>query len=231
MYRIDKRKKVGILVLMNRWLVLWQKEMVAQWRSQSSLPAVILYVLSTTFIVFAAFARIDERTWVVLYWIILVLSAAQSAQNSFRDVEGVSGWYYYSICKVEEYFFSKVAANFILLSLMAVLTFLGLSLFSGMPIRNLGLFLAVNISAWLGLSLLFSFLGFLNAKIEGQRGLLPLLSFPLLLPILLEVIKLSTISAGAMTDTEYMSDLYILLAVDALILALTLLLIRYLWQS
>lgn|GEM_PF-909616 len=228
---IFKSKKVGILVLMKRWYSMWKKEMVAQWRSQSSLPAIILYVLSTTFIVFSAFARIDERNWVVLYWIILVLSAAQSAQNSFRDSEGMSGWYYFSICKVEEYFFSKVAANFFLLALMAVLTFLCLSLFSGMPIRDFTLFLEVNIAAWIGLSLLFSFLGFLNAKIEGQRGLLPLLSFPLLLPILLEVIKLSTISAGAMIDTEYAADLYILLAVDALILAMTLMLIRYIWQS
>ncbi len=216
---------------MNRWYVLWKKEMVAQWRSQSSLPAIILYVISTTFIVFTAFARIDERSWVVLYWIILVMSAAQAAQNAFRDIEGVNGWYYYSLCRVEEYFFSKVAANFILLLIMATLTFLALSLFSGMPIRDLPLFIGVNISACIGFSILFSFLGFLNAKIEGQRGLLPLLSFPLLLPILLEVLKLSTISAGAMTDTEYMSDLYILLAVDALILALALLLIRYLWQS
>lgn len=216
---------------MNRWYFLWRKEMVAQWRSQSSLPAIILYVLSTTFIVFAAFARVDERSWVVLYWIILVLSAAQSAQNAFRDTEGLSGWYYYSICRVEEYFFSKAAANFFLLAVMAVLTFFGLSLFAGMPVRDFSLFVSVNVTAWVGLSLLFSFLGFLNAKIEGQRGLLPLLAFPLLLPILLEVIQLSTISAGAIVDTQYMSDLYILLAVDALILAMTLLLIRYLWQS
>ncbi len=216
---------------MNRWYALWQKEMKSHWRSQSSLPAVILYVISTTFIVFASFARIDDRSWMVLYWIIVVLSASHAAQSAFRDTEGIEGWYYYGLCRVEEYFFAKVAANFILMGVIASLTFASLSLFAGTPVRDPLLFFLINVSAWIGLALLFSFLGFLNAKVDGQRGLLPLLTFPLLLPILLQVIKLSSIASGSITDTSYLADIYILLAVDALILALSLLLIRYLWQS
>lgn len=211
--------------------VLIHKELVSQVRSQSNLPSIILYVLSTTFIVFAAFVQINPKAWITLYWIIVVLASANAAQQSFDELKGIESLYYYQMSSVGNYFAAKVTSSFLLIIVLSILTFLGLSLFAGMPIKNFSLFLMTNLLAWIGLAFIFSFLALIIVKIEGRSGLLPLLAFPLLLPLLLEVIKLSSISSGMMMDTGYWGDLLLLGAVDLITIALSLLLIRYLWQA
>ena len=216
---------------MNPLGALIKKELTTQVRSQSNLPSIILYVLSTTFIVFSAFVQLDPKSWITLYWIIIILSSANAAQQSFDELKGIDSLYYYQLTSAGTYYSAKVFSTFILIALLSLLTFLGLTMFAGTPITNIGLFLMTNLLAWIGLSFIFSFLSFIIVKIEGRSGLLPLLAFPLLLPLLLEVIKLSAISSRVVMDTQYSNDLLLLGAVDLIAIALSLLLIRYLWQS
>jgi heme exporter protein B len=211
--------------------ILIRKELISQIRSQSNLPSIILYVLSTTFIVFTAFVQVNPKTWITLYWIIVVLASANAAQQSFDELKGIESLYYYQLSSVGNYFAAKVSSTLILIGILSILTFIGLGLFAGVPIRHPSLFLLTNILAWVGLAFIFSFLSFIIVKVEGRSGLLPLLAFPLLLPLLMEVIKLSSIAAGILMDTEYSGDLLLLAAIDCISIAISLLLIRYLWQA
>ena len=216
---------------MKQITALIRKELVTQIRSQSNLPSVILYVLSTTFIVFTAFTQIAPKSWITLYWIIIILASANAAQQSYDELRGIDSLYYFQLTSAGQYFGAKVFSTFILIAVLSILTFLGLSLFAGNPIEDLTLFLMTNILAWIGLSFIFGFLSFLVVKVEGRSGLLPLLAFPLLLPLLMEVIQLSAISSRIVMDTQYFNDLLLLGGVDLVAIALSLILIRYIWQS
>lgn len=216
---------------MKQLAVLIRKELVSQVRSQSNLPAIVLYVLSTTFIVFTAFVQVDPKSWITLYWIIVILASANAAQQSFDELKGIESLYYYQMTSSGHYFSAKVFSTFLLIAILSVLTFLGLSVFAGTPIKDVGLFFMTNLLSWIGLSFIFGFLSFITVKIDGRGGLLPLLAFPLLLPLLMQNIKLSSISAGIISDTQYFTDLLLLGAVDLIAIALSLLLIRYIWQT
>jgi heme exporter protein B len=58
-----------------------------------------------------------------------------------------------------------------------------------------------------------------------------ILSFPVILPILLTLMRLSSIALRLMQDTSYMKDIYNLLAIDAILLALTYVLFPYVWRD
>jgi heme exporter protein B len=213
------------------WAHLIKKEMLSQLRSQSSIQSLILYVFSTTFIVFTAFFEITPKAWITLYWIILILSLSNTAQQSFFELKGIQAWYYYASTSVHHYFISKVVTVFILLVVISLCIVGGLSLFSSFVIKDVGLFILTNMLSIVGLSVIFTFISFIVVKVQGKSALLPLLAFPLLVPILSLCVRLSSISAGLIMDTQYEMDLLLLLGVDMIAIALSLLLIRYLWQS
>jgi heme exporter protein B len=58
-----------------------------------------------------------------------------------------------------------------------------------------------------------------------------ILSFPVILPILLTLMRLSSIALRLMQDTSYIKDIYNLLAIDAILLALTYVLFPYVWRD
>ena len=58
-----------------------------------------------------------------------------------------------------------------------------------------------------------------------------ILSFPVVLPILLTLVRLSQISLRLIQDTSYMRDIVNLLAIDAILLTLTFVLFPFIWKD
>jgi heme exporter protein B len=58
-----------------------------------------------------------------------------------------------------------------------------------------------------------------------------ILSFPVILPILLTLIRLSQIALRLMQDTSYKRDIVNLLAIDAILLTLTFVLFPFIWKD
>jgi heme exporter protein B len=58
-----------------------------------------------------------------------------------------------------------------------------------------------------------------------------ILSFPVILPILLTLLRLSAIALRLMQDTSYYKDIINLLSIDAILLTLTFVLFPYVWRD
>ena len=58
-----------------------------------------------------------------------------------------------------------------------------------------------------------------------------ILGFPVIIPILVTLIKLSANALGLITDTAYTEDIFILLAIDAILVALSFILFPFLWKD
>jgi heme exporter protein B len=57
------------------------------------------------------------------------------------------------------------------------------------------------------------------------------LSFPVVLPILLTLVRLSSIALRLMQDTSYTKDIINLLAIDVILLTLTYILFPFIWRD
>jgi heme exporter protein B len=71
----------------------------------------------------------------------------------------------------------------------------------------------------------------ISSKADNNSTLLAILSFPLVIPILMTLIKLSVGATGVLEDTSVIQDIGILIAIDLMLAGLALVLYPFLWKD
>lgn len=210
---------------------LLRKELLLEWRRKYALGGIMLYVFSSIYIVYAGFIRIPINTWNAIFWILVLFISINAVAKSFVQENSHRQLYYFQLARPAAVLLSKMIYNSLLLFLLTGLTYWGLSLVAGDPVRDFGLFVLIIFLASLGFGITFTFTSAIAAKASNSAGLLAILSFPLVIPILMSLIKLSANAVGLIFDTALNQDIFTLLAIDALLLALTFILFPYIWND
>ena len=94
-----------------------------------------------------------------------------------------------------------------------------------------GLFLMAIFLGSSGFAITFTFVAAISAKADNNSTLLAILSFPLVIPILMTLIKLSANALALLNDTSFGNDILILLGIDLLLLGVALVLFPFLWRD
>ncbi|MAY84454.1 MAG: ABC transporter permease [Flavobacteriales bacterium] len=213
-------------------LHLLKKEFITEFRHKISLNSIFLYLTSTVFIVYLIFNQLEElKSWVALYWIILVFASTNASVNSFRLESGRQFYYYFGLVKAVPLILSKMIFNAILIELIAFLAYGLIAILIGNPIENQGLFLLIIGLGSLALSSILTLVSGIASKTGQNSSLTAILAFPILLPVLLMAIKASLLSGLGFGWDECQSYLLSLLAINVVIVALSLILFPYLWRS
>ncbi len=210
---------------------LLRKELLLEWRGKYALSGILLYVLATVFVVYISFIRVEPQVWNTLYWIIVLFAGVNAVLKSFVQESGRRQLYYYSLAHPIAVLLSKVVYNIGLLELLSLLTWLGLSLVAGNPVRDHGLFLAATALGALGFSITFTFVAAIAIKAANSATLMAILSFPLIIPILLLLVKMSATALGLIDTQGLGGDISLLVAIDLLLLGLALVLYPFLWRD
>jgi len=210
---------------------LLRKELLLEWRRKYALGGIMLYVFSSIYIVYAGFIRIPINTWNAIFWILVLFISINAVAKSFIQENSHRQLYYFQLASPSAVLLSKMIYNTLLLFVLTALSYLGLSLVAGDPVRDLGLFILIIFLSSLGFGITFTFTAAIAAKAKNSAGLLAILSFPLVIPILMSLIKLSAGAVGLVFDTAINKDIFTLIAIDGLLLALTFLLFPYVWND
>ena len=212
------------------WALL-RKEVLMEWRQRYAINGILLYVLSTVFIIYLAFIMVDPATWVSLLWIVLLFAAVNAVAKSFV-LEGRSRLlYYYSMVSATQMLLAKMIYNVVLMLALTALTVLVFLFFLGNQVGNWGLFSGVLFLGSTGFALAFTLVSAIAAKGQNSATLMAVLSLPLVLPELLLVIRLSLDAVAGLPLSETGSEMGSLVALDALLLAVGYLLFPYLWRE
>ena len=219
----------------NEVTVLLKKELLLEWRQKYALNGILLYLISTVFIVYLGFevslANISPETWNTLFWIILLFTAVNAVAKSFMQESEGRMIYLYQTASPQAIIISKQLYNSGLMIILGLLGFLIFSLIFGNIVGNASLFILDIILAGIGFSLTLTLLSGIASKAGNNVTLMAVLSFPVVLPILLLVINIAyvAVSGGSFESTQ--KDLLVLLAVDAILGAVSYILFPYLWRS
>ena len=216
---------------MTQFSALFRKELVLEWRQRYAIGGILLYVLSTVFVIYISFQNVSPQAWNALFWIICLFASVNAVAKSFIQENGKRQLYYYTIANPTALILSKIIYNTLLLFGLAVLACGAMFVVAGNPIVDFTVFGLAIVLGSIGFSITFTFISAIAAKANQSGTLMAILSFPVVIPILLELIKLTTIATGFAKDTSWFSDVYILLAIDALLMALVLLLFPFLWRD
>lgn len=217
--------------IFNEIAVLLGKEIKLEWRNKYAISGILLYVGATIFIVYMAFVEMEPVTWIILFWIIMLFASINAIVKSFVQESRSRQLYYYTLVNPTALLTAKIIYNTLLLLLIGLLTWGGLSLFVGNAVVNTRPFLlAVGLGS-LGFAVTFTFISAISAKTDNSASLMAILSFPLIIPILVTLVNLSKNAIEPLANEGVQSDINMLLAIDLIVVGMSLLLYPYLWRD
>ncbi len=215
--------------------ILISKDFRIEFRQRVLLSTLLLFVASACFslyqVFFVARARVNPLVWIGLFWVLVLFSSFQAVSRTFNKEMDRLFWYYYFRVKPEVLIMSKLLYHFLILNFIAWMALFFLSVFFRNPIPDFGLFALTVELACLGLASGLTLVSALSAKAGKNAGLLPVLGFPLILPTLLLVIKLSVNALDQLGWDLALPHIFSLLALDTIMVALSFMLFPYLWRQ
>lgn len=207
------------------------KEIKLEMRNKYALGGILLYVVSTVFVSYLSFKKIiNPSTWNALFWIILLFASINGVAKSFIGETRGRLLYMYTLASPQAVIISKIIYNSLLLLLISGLCLVVYSVFVGNIVQDIQLFLIVLSLGSFGFSSLLTMVSAIASKSNNNFTLMAILSFPILMPLLIVLIKLSKNAIDGLEnwDANY---LLILLFINVIIVALSYLLFRYLWRD
>jgi heme exporter protein B len=208
------------------------KEFRLELKQKYVINGILLYLLSTVFVTYLAFDRvIDVATWNSLFWVILLFVAVNGISKSFVQESPARYIYYYTIASPQSIVLSKILYNLILMTLLSLLAFGLFLLLMGNLVVNAGLFLAALLLGSCGLASVLTMVSAIASRASNNFSLMAILSFPIVLPLLTTLMK---ISHSALTSPEWTATaghIIILLTINLAVVALGYLLFPYLWKD
>ena len=95
----------------------------------------------------------------------------------------------------------------------------------------MGWFLVTGLMACLGLSFLLTLIASIAIKTQQNASLTAVLALPLMIPLLINLLRLTAYSTGTTPDENPWNEMMLLTSLISLITALSLWLFPYLWRS
>lgn len=195
----------------------------------------MLYLIGSIFICYLSFqvksGVLNPITWNALFWIIILFCAINAIEKSFLNEKQNRMFYYYQLCKPEALLIAKVIYNFLLLLFVG---FLGLEFYSlvlGNPIQDIGLYAICLFISILGFAVVLTMVSAIAAKAGNNSTLMAVLSFPILIPLLLFAIKLSKNALDGLDWSVSFDEIYTILALDIIVIAISYILYPFLWRN
>jgi len=225
--------------LINQTWDLFKKEIVLEWRSKYAFNGVLLYVVSTVFICYISFnlnpgfsgSKSYSIVWNVLFWIIMLFASVNAIAKSFMQESKSRLLYYYSIASPQAIILSKTAYNILLMSLLSILALLVYMLFFTNTIGDpLYYFLTVLLGS-ISFSTVFTMISAIASKAGNNGTLMAILSFPVIIPVILLLIRLSKNAMDGIERSFSYSNMAVLLAINVIVIATALLLFPFLWRD
>jgi heme exporter protein B len=213
------------------FLTLLQKEFLLEFRQRYAISGIVLYVLSMVFVVYVASIKVQPQVWNILFWLIVLFASINAVVKSFVQESGARQLYYYQIAEPSVLLLAKILYNTLLLLVLSFMAFGVYSLVAGNPVKDFSLFVLVLLLGSLGFAISFTFIASIAAKANNSATLMAILSFPVILPILMTLIRLSAIALRLIQDTSYQRDIVNLLAIDAILITLTFVLFPFIWKD
>ena len=98
---LQKRQQHPIVTLI-------KKDLLLEVRQQYTLYGILLYVASTTFVIYLAMGQPDDQVWNGLFWITQLFICINAVAKSFLQESKGRMLYFYSIAGAKDFIISKL---------------------------------------------------------------------------------------------------------------------------
>jgi len=208
------------------------KDIRLELKQRYAFNGILLYVVSTIFVCYLSFSRIIEpETWNSLFWIIMLFAAVNAVSKSFVQESISRQLYYYTLASPQAIILSKVIYNSFLMAILSALCLLVFASLMGSFVTSYPVFILALLFGSLGFSAILTMIAAIASRTNNNFALMAILSFPLLLPLLLVLMKVSASALNGGDLDENLTYLLAILMLDGIVIALSYILFPYLWKD
>lgn len=218
--------------MFTRIATLLKKDILLEFRQKHTFYGILLYIASTIYVLFLSMDKLDANVWNGLFWVIQLFICVNAVAKSFLQENRGRMLYYYSIASPVEFIVSKILYNVMLMICMSLISLLLFVIFLNNPIDNSLRFIGIVILGGAGLSIVFTLMSAIAAKAQQNAALIAILGFPVILPQLLMLMKLSKAAFSEVFKEGAVLQLAgLIIGLDVLVIALAVILFPYLWKD
>jgi len=214
---------------------LLRLEVALDLRQRAAWAGMLLYVVSAVYVAYLAVkGGLGTATWNALFWIILLFAAFNALARSFQREDAGRQLYLYTLVDPRSVVLARAlynAVTMVVLSLLSLVVYTVLLGNTALEEADLGQFVLAVVLGGIGFAAVLTLISAIAARAGNGIGLMAILGFPLVLPLLLLVMRVSKLAldgvAWSVTST-YFGGLVLL---DVITITLAWILFPYLWRD
>lgn len=214
-------------------LALFKKDILLEFRQKHTFYGILLYIAATIFVIYLSLPESpDAQIWNSLFWVIQLFVCVNAVAKSFLQESKGRMLYFYSIANPAQFIFGKLIFNVLLMLLMSLISLCLFFVFLDNPLSNVLQFTGIVILGGMGISLVFTLMSAIAAKAQQNAALIAILGFPVILPQLLLLMRLSKVAFGEVFREGALLQLVgLTLLMDILVIVLSVILFPFLWKD
>jgi heme exporter protein B len=212
--------------------LLFRKDFKLELRSKQNLFGIIVYAFSTIFILYLSAGQPESTQWNALFWITQLFIVVNAVVKSFVGEPHGRYLYYTTLVKPNAYLYSKIIVNLLYMVIIGTLSLVAFRFFLGDPIVNGWFFWGITLLGGLGLTIVFTMLSAIASKARQQASLLAILGFPIIIPQLSLLLRLSKAGFGEVFKEGAVLQIVLLLTgLNFLCLIMASILFPFIWKD
>jgi len=217
---------------LSKIITLLKKDFLLELRQQHTFFGILLYVASTIFVLYLAMGQPESTVYNGLFWMIQLFVCVNAVAKSFLNESKGRMLYFYSITSPVHFIIAKLIYSSAVMLLMVIASLLLFMALLGNPVMNPFQFIGIACLGGLSLSLVFTLMSAIAAKAHQNAAIMAILGFPLIIPQLLLLIRLSKSAFGEVFREGALLQISLLLiGLDVLVVVLAVVLFPFLWKE
>lgn len=214
---------------------LFRKDWQSELRTRYAINALAMFILVTISVILFSIGteKISEYLTGGLLWVVIFFSAMSGLSRAFvSEEERGTTLTLQLIASPSTIFFGKLLFNLVLVFLMNVaITILYSALFESFVIKSFDLFLIAFVLGNFGIAISSTIIAAIISKASSKGTLYPVLSFPILLPLILTLLELTKFAMDGNSISDSWVEIAVLVCYDVIMLTASYLLFDFIWKD
>jgi heme exporter protein B len=216
--------------LSTAWVLVW-KDLVQEWRSRDVLTSMFAFAVLSLFIFnYALDLSPIDRAEIApgLIWVVMVFAGTLGLNRSFaaEQDQGSFEGLMMAVPELSVIYLAKMITNLLMMFGLAILVIPIYSLLYNQSLFDLRFFVILMLGAW-GYSAAGTLISSMTVQTRMRDLLLPVLLFPLLLPVNMAVVKSGSAIIAASSVPEFQSWINLLLVYDVIMTVVSIMVFEY----
>jgi len=216
-------------------LTIFKKDILSEFRTRYALNALLMFVITTLSIILFSIGNesVSPELLSGVLWIIIFFSTMSGLSRTFvSEEERGTVMTLHLIARPLPIYFGKLLFNLLLLGGLNIFTVvLYLVVVTGFSVGNYSIFAVTIFLGTIGLASASTIIAAIIAKANTRGTLYPVLSFPILLPLLLTVINATKLAVDGAAFIDALGEFQILASYTIVITAISFILFEYIWKE